>query len=139
MKSINAVDPRTDYLEFDHITGIKSHQGQFKRFKNSEDMHYECRLSLIHRCKLTGREQRNNIYYIPNDHTSLSLTIIDLDGIARGYTKDMDDVELTYAYSVIKPLLSDRWEALLGTGEISLDEYNLKFESLSEEEFIEIS
>lgn len=121
-------NPALDYLEFNHMTLEKIRHGNFKKLTDSEKLNFECCSSFVYKHKHTNEIQKVNLYYIPHDHHSISLTLLDLDALVKGYGVDWNDIELVYAVSVVKPLLKERLDHLVKTGEVKLDQFNVRVE-----------
>lgn len=127
-QAVFSCNPDLDYLEFNHLTSEKIRHGNFKKLTDSEKLNFECCASFVYRHKLTNEIQKVNLYYIPHDHNSINLTLLDLDTVVKAFGVDWTDIELVYAVSVVKPLLKERLDHLVKIGEVKLDQFNTRIE-----------
>ncbi len=127
-QAVFSCNPDLDYLEYNHLSFEKNRHGNFKKLTDSEKLNFDCCASFVYRHKLTGEIQKTYLYYITTNHQSISLTLIDLDEIVKCYGRDYPDIELIYAVSVVKPLLDDRLNRLVESGEVHLDKSNVRIE-----------
>jgi len=124
-------NPDLDYLEFDHMEYTRVPHGQFKKVTDSTKLNFECRISMIYQTQ-DGQQQKMNLYYITTDHQSLSLTMLDLDALARCYSNGVE-AKLVYARSIVKPLLTRRLNDLIERKEVDTSKHNVRVEFIDGE------
>lgn len=124
-------NPDLDYLEFDHMEYTRIPHGQFKKVTDSTKLNFECRISMIYQTQ-DGQQQKMNLYYITTDHQSLSLTMLDLDALARCYSNG-EEAKLVYARSIVKPLLERRLSDLIERKEVDTSKHNVRVEFIDGE------
>lgn len=116
-KSLAAINPNLDYVTFNHIDYLQLSRGKCKD-RSFPVMDIEARTEFTYKHKKTGELQNAILHYICTEKQSIRLCIVDLDAVVKVYGKDNPDIELVAATSFLRPLLANRKDQLIRSGEI---------------------
>lgn len=123
------IKPEQDFVSWDHLSQIVLHNGNIREISLRNDLNYECRSEFVIHNKELDAYNECILHYITTENPSIKLAILDLDAMVKCYVKDIPEYSIKRAISYIRPIKNARYESLLKSGEISLTEHNVKFET----------